>query len=86
MIDPKRLEDEIEIHDAIERRKHEERAETIWAVGLFLLLISAIAHYWIFVRPERLARLTPQQIRNRRGAWILCAVLILIALLIFGQD
>jgi hypothetical protein len=85
MIDPQRLRDEIELRDAIDRHKARERENTIWAIGLFILVAHALIHWWIFVRPERIAHLTPPQLRRRRQCWFIVTVAVLIALYIYGS-
>ena len=84
VIDPKRLRDEIEIYDAIERHKAQQRSDKIWAVGLLILVLHGLAHYWIFVRPKRLAALTPAQIQFRRKLWWTIAACGIAALYVVG--
>ncbi len=86
MIDPERLHDEIELRDALDRHKARKREDTIWAIGLLALIIYAIIHWWVFVRPERIARLTPEQLHRRRRCWLIIATVALIALYILGSD
>ena len=52
MVDPQRLRDEIELRDAIDRHKARERENTIWAIGLFILVAHALIYWWILYDPS----------------------------------
>ena len=85
MIDPQRLRDEIELQDALDQRRASQREERAWAIGICVLITHAFLHWWIFVRPERIARLTPAQLRNRRQVWLVVAAVTLITLYVYGS-
>lgn len=80
-----RLQEEVELHREMDRRLARERQDAAWARGLLVLLIEAVAYYWLFVRPERLALLTPTQIRNRRCIYLVVVVAVVIGLAFVGQ-
>lgn len=79
-MDLQRLEDEIEIREALQRRTAERHKDLLLNSALVVVLIYAFVQHWFFDRPVCLASLSPQHVHKRRWVRIVCIITAFVAL------